>query len=158
MTIGMPHRSFGKDKPGRETLYLGGLHDIGELGRHHILLVLVRVKSSIVPQPTAHAVAKPHRYGTRVADSSRVCGLAHGGKANHRLSPGVISLGPLMITRGGPGCSPHGLPRDTAARYPSVIPRSSRRSRMVWARFRVAGRWRRPMGSFSIAGITLMAI
>jgi hypothetical protein len=48
MAIRVPYRTFGKNKPGRETLSLRGFHDIGELGRHHILLVLIRVRLSIV--------------------------------------------------------------------------------------------------------------
>jgi hypothetical protein len=68
MAIRMPHRTFGKDKPGRETLSLRGFHDIGELGRHHILLVLIRVKLYLVQQSTMEVAAKPHTWVIRVTE------------------------------------------------------------------------------------------
>jgi hypothetical protein len=48
IAIRMPHRSFSKDKPGGETLRLRRLYDIGELGCHHILPVMIRMRLSIV--------------------------------------------------------------------------------------------------------------
>ena len=56
------------------------------------------------------------------------------------------------------GC--HGrwvIPLGAPVGYPPVIPNSSCRSRMVSARLRAGRRCRRPMGSFSMAGTTLMA-
>jgi hypothetical protein len=48
----MPQRTFGKNKTGGETLSLRGLHDIGELGRHHILLVLTYIRLCTARQST----------------------------------------------------------------------------------------------------------
>jgi hypothetical protein len=70
----MPQRPFGKDKPGGEALSLRGLHDIGELGRHYLLLVLIGISPYIVPQSTMEVAAKPHPWVTRVV-AGYVCAV-----------------------------------------------------------------------------------
>jgi hypothetical protein len=112
----MPHRPFGKDKPGRETLGLRGFHDIGELGRHHILLVLIRVRLYIMQQSTMEVAAKPHTWVIRVTVGIRMCGLTDASKAKCHPGSSAIPLVPLMIKRGAAGCSPYGEPRGTPAR------------------------------------------
>jgi hypothetical protein len=64
MAIGMPQRAFGKDKTGRETLSLRGFHDIRELSRHHILLVLGCVRLWTVQRSTMESAVKPHKAET----------------------------------------------------------------------------------------------
>src|SRR5262249_37506641 len=68
IAIRMPQWPFSKDKPGRETLSLRGLHDISEFGCHHRLLVLISVRPCIMKQSAMGVAAKPHTWVTRVTE------------------------------------------------------------------------------------------
>ena len=99
----------------------------------------------------------PQLFHARAEIAVLVRGLSEASQAGKLAQDSAV---PLVPSRSGPvgtGGYSIGLRKGTAAGYPRLIPRSSCRSRMVSARFRIAGRCRRPMGSFSIAGTTLMA-